>query len=269
MSLTLSPTHDHAGRVDGVSSIGRDITSEVANAEALREAERKMRAAQELAAIGTLTAGLAHEVGTPMNVILGYAQLLEAEASDEGARETAHTIVGQVRRVTGIIETLLNIARPRERRRVSVDLSGIVDTSVAFLSEKLARRHIAVEREEEVSPPVSGDPERLQQLFLNLFLNAADAMPRGGRIRIELRPAGARHVEVRIQDTGSGISEEALPQIFEPFFTTKTRGAGTGLGLAVCKGIVLDHEGEIDVQSEVGKGSEFLIRFPTQLGSAS
>lgn len=262
VSLTLSPTRDHVGGVEGVSSIGRDITAERASERALREAERRMRAAQELAAIGTLTAGLAHEVGTPMNVILGYAQLLEAAAPEEGVRQTARTIVEQVRRVTGIIETLLNIARPHDRRRVSVDLASVLSSSLAFLSERLSRRGITVDREEEPVPALLGDPERLQQLFLNLVLNAADAMPGGGQLRIELRAPASGQVEVRIRDTGTGISEEALPQIFEPFFSTKAKGAGTGLGLAVCKGIVLDHEGEIDVRSELGKGSEFLIRFP-------
>jgi PAS domain S-box-containing protein len=260
--LTISPIRDHREATVGASVIARDVTAELANLNALREAERKVRVAQELASIGTLAAGLAHEVGTPMNVILGYAQMLEGSASDEETRRTARVIAEQVGRVSGIIRTLLNIARPGERKHVQVNLASVVEAAAAFLSEKLSHRNITLERDFEPIPLMWGESERLQQLLLNLFLNAVDAMPHGGILRTQLRATGDGVIELRVADTGSGIPKEALPRVFEPFFTTKARGKGNGLGLAVCKGIVGDHGGEIEVRSETGSGTEFRIRFP-------
>ena len=128
--------------------------------------------------------------------------------------------------------------------------------------EKLSRRDIAVARSLTPAPSIVGDPERLQQLFLNLFLNAADAMPDGGELRVSLAPQGERHVEVRVADSGVGIPADALDRVFEPFFTTKTASEGSGLGLMVARGIVGDHGGSIQVTSQEGEGTEFVIRFP-------
>ncbi len=130
------------------------------------------------------------------------------------------------------------------------------------MSEKLARRQIALSKELGLASSVLGDPERLQQLFLNLVLNAADAMPDGGTLRVELAEAGECDVEVRIADTGAGIQPGDLEHIFEPFFTTKEAGHGNGLGLMVCQGIVADHDGAIEVSSEPGQGTEFRIVLP-------
>jgi len=228
----------------------------------LRQAAMRAKAAEELASIATLVAGLAHEIGTPMGVIQGHAKLLEPEVASEQGRWRLRTIQEQIARISKIIQTLLNMARPGRRRPQPVALEPLLENTLSFVSEKLKRRGIEVVREFEATPTLTGDPERLQQLCLNLFLNAADAMPDGGVLRVSLQPAADGRVELRIADTGTGIAASDLPRIFEPFFTTKPAGEGNGLGLMVVKGIVSDHGGSIDVSSEPGAGSEFRISLP-------
>jgi len=250
------------------AGIMRDLTERRRAAEALHETERRARAAEELASIGTLTAGLAHEVGGPMNVILGYAQMIEDSTSEETVRDRARIIREQVSRISKIIETLLAFARPRQVLKSPVQLQSSLEEVLSFLSEEFRKREVTVEPRFEPVPAIRGDGAKLQQLFLNLFLNAVDAMPEGGKLRVSLESRHPDEVEVRVADTGTGIPAEALAKIFEPFFTSKPRGKGSGLGLAVAKGIVSDHEGRIDVASELGKGTEFLVSFPIEAASA-
>jgi signal transduction histidine kinase len=232
----------------------------------LRLTVSRARVAEELASVGTLVAGLAHEIGTPMGVIQGHAKLLEPAVSSEDALWRLRTIQEQIGRISRIIQTLLNLARPRRSRRVPVALGPLLDTTLAFLSEKLKNRAIRVARDLREAPSISGDPERLQQLFLNLFLNAVDAMPDGGELRVSLASTAEAAVEVRVADTGVGISEADLPHVFEPFFTSKPAGEGNGLGLMVAHGIVKDHDGSISVESEPRCGAEFRIAFPSAVG---
>ena len=228
----------------------------------LRRTRQRARAAEELASIATLSAGLAHEIGTPMGVIQGHAKLLEAAIEDEDARWRLRTIQEQVSRISRIIQTLLNMARPGSPRPMPVALEPLLDGTLSFLSEKLARRGIEVERGYAQVPSIRGDAERLQQLFLNLFLNACDAMPEGGRLGVRLDRDGAGDVCVEVADSGAGIPEGELARIFEPFFTTKAAGEGNGLGLMIAKRIVSEHGGEIEVESRVGEGTAFRISFP-------
>jgi signal transduction histidine kinase len=230
---------------------------------ALRQSRAQALAAEELASIATLVAGLAHEIGTPMGVIQGHAKMLESKLpkDDADARWRLDTIQSQIARISKIIQTLLTMARPRKARRVPVALDGLLQTTLSFVGEKLARCRIEVEQELAPVGSVPGDPERLQQLFLNLFLNAADAMPNGGRLTVTLEP-GQDCALVRVADSGSGIRPEDLDKVFDPFFTTKPAGEGNGLGLMVCKGIVNDHGGAIEVTSELGVGTEFRIMLP-------
>ena len=225
---------------------------------ALQQTTARARAAEELASIATLVAGLAHEIGTPMSVIQGHAKMLEGRVAGEDAKWRLQTIQEQIARISRIIHTLLEIAHPRRSHSEQVDLAALLQQTLAFVSERLQNRGVRVKQVLAPSVAVSGDPERLQQLFLNLFLNAADAMPKGGELRVEL---GEREgsVCVRVADTGVGINPANLERIFEPFYTTKEAGQGNGLGLMVCKGIVADHGGRIDVASEPGAGTEFTI----------
>ena len=228
----------------------------------LRETELRARAAENLASVATLVAGLAHEIGTPMGVIRGHAEALESAVQGEKAQWRARTIRDQIDRISAIIQSLLNIARPRQAVRVPVDLAEVADTAIAFLSEKLGRRDVTVERHYAATPSVRGDPDKLQQLFLNLFLNAIDAMPEGGRLRATIRISAAREIEITISDTGTGIAAADLPHVFTPFFTTKPAGRGSGLGLVVAQDIVADHGGQLDVTSAVDRGTTFTIRLP-------
>jgi signal transduction histidine kinase len=203
-----------------------------------------------------------------MNVILGYAQMIENSTSEETVRDRARIIREQVSRISKIIETLLAFARPRPVLKSPLQLQGSLEEVLIFLSEEFRKREVKVERRFESVAPIRGDGAKLQQLFLNLFLNAVDAMPEGGTLRVSLESCDPDEVEVRVADTGTGIPTEALAKIFEPFFTSKPRGKGSGLGLAVVKGIVSDHDGRIDVATELGKGTEFLVSFPVEATSA-
>jgi len=171
------------------------------------------------------------------------------------------TIQEQTGRISNIIQTLLNMAGPRRAKRQPVSLEPLVETSLSFLGEKFSRHEIRVETSLNSTPSIIGDAERLQQLCLNLFLNAVDAMPDGGELRISLLTTEDQ-VELRIADTGTGIPATSLERIYEPFFTTKSAGEGHGLGLMVAQGIVKEHGGSIEVVSNEGEGTEFVVRFP-------
>jgi signal transduction histidine kinase len=246
-----------------LSQSGRELARilEVQGAE-LRKTTERAQSAERLASIGTLVAGLAHEIGTPMGVIQGHARLLESKLSDERSLWRLHTIQEQIARISKIIQSLLNMARPSRSSRVAVALEPLLENTVAFLEEKLEGRGIEVVRDFGPAPSVSGDPERLQQLFLNLFLNATDAMPDGGQLRLGLQAGDADDILLTVADTGDGIAASDLAQVFDPFFTTKPAGEGNGLGLAVVHGIVTDHGGEVTVSSKPGEGTRFHISLP-------
>jgi signal transduction histidine kinase len=247
-----------------LAASGRRLAHDLQNSDSeLRRTTERARAAERLASVGTLVAGLAHEIGTPMGVIQGHAKLLEPAVEGDAARWRLRTIQEQIGRISRIIQSLLNMARPAAGHRQPVALSPLIDGTLAFLTEKLARRGIETQRQDdEAVPTVRGDPERLQQLFLNLFLNAADAMPKGGTLRIACTRDGDGDVEVRVTDTGEGIPTSQVDRIFDPFFTTKEAGHGNGLGLSVAQGIVADHGGAIEVSRTGPEGTEFRILLP-------
>ena len=246
-----------------------DITARTLANEARKTAEERARHAEELAALGTLLAGLAHDVGTPVNVILGYAQMMQRSLPEGKDRERSRVIAEQAKRVASLIQTLMNVAHPSERIHVPVNIESCLDAALDFVNEKLARRGIEVVRRMDPSLEVRGDPDRLQQAFLNLFINAADAMPQGGELEVSASPSRAAHVEISVRDSGVGIPAENLARIFDPFFTTKPRGEGTGLGLLVTRRIVLEHGGTIDATSEVGTGTCFRIQLPSLVANGS
>lgn len=241
---------------------GKSLTLEVEETHKdLRKTEVRAMEAEQLASTATLISGLAHEIGTPMGVIRGHAEALGGAVEGERAAWRLNMILEQIDRITGIIHALLNMARPRESLSNSVDLSTTLDTTLAFLTEKLRRRRVTVSKDMGNIPEITADPEKLQQVFLNLLINAVDAMPEGGNLSIALAREGAFAV-VRIADTGTGIPSDQLESIFEPFFTTKPAGRGNGLGLVVVKGIMEEQNGSIEVRSEEGVGTEFTVRFP-------
>ena len=245
-----------------LASEGRRLARDYEEQQAeLRSTMDRARAAEELASVATLVAGLAHEIGTPMGVIQGHAKLLEPAVEGEDALWRLRTIQEQIARISNIIQTLLTSARPHATRRVPVDIEALVQSSLAFLRERLTGHRIEVACSLDRVPSVLGDAERLQQLCLNLLLNAADAMPDGGELRVDLS-ADEDNVSIRIADTGQGIEPDALARVFEPFYTTKPAGEGNGLGLMVAKGIAGDHGGAIGVSSVLGEGTEFTVQLP-------
>lgn len=241
----------------------RVFTGLIRDLERLRQAEERARQAEQLAALSTITAGIAHDVGTPMTTILGYAELLERSAPDDKSRDRARHIVDQVRRVTDLLQTLLNIARPRRSEHESIAVADVLDHSVDFFREKLKGRGVVVERDYGPRPTVVGDRDRLEQVFLNLIVNAADAMPDGGTLSVRIERPSDEVVEIGIEDTGVGIAPQHLDRIFDAFYTTKERGKGTGLGLLVSQRIVREHGGTLRVQSDLGKGTRFTITLPS------
>ena len=240
----------------------RGLSREVGvKTEALRETEARAQVAEQLATVGVLAAGLAHEIGTPMGVIRGHAESLSNVVDDERSRWRVDTIIEQIDRITNIMQALLNLARPRAPVIEDVEITSVLETSVSFLGEKLARRGIDVVKNFAEVPPIRGDSEKLQQLFLNLILNGADAMPDGGTLSLSVEREAGNSLRVAIGDTGIGIEPEQLQRIFEPFFTTKAAGEGNGLGLVVARGIALDHGGELSATSS-RNGTEFSLTLP-------
>ena len=232
-----------------------DVTQEKFLEEQLRKTER-------LAELGTLASGMAHEIGTPMNVILGRAELLMRKTTDDAAKRGLETIVTQVERITKIMNQLLSFARKRPVERRAIDLSTIVKDIFDVMQERIKQQNIQTEIHVAPElPDVFADPDQMSQVFLNLVLNACQAMADGGTLKIELHPRH-HHVELIISDTGCGISKEHVSRLFDPFFTTKAVGEGTGLGLTVVHGIIQEHEGSITVESEPGQGTRFHILLP-------
>jgi len=244
-----------SGAVMALEGYTFDVTQE-------RMLERQLRKTERLAELGTLASGMAHEIGTPMNVILGRAELLMRKAQDENTRKGLTTIVMQVERITKIMNQLLSFARKRPSERRAVDLRQVVTDVLDVLQEKVKKQHIQVQREEAADLPLAWvDPDQMSQVLLNLVLNACHAMPDGGTLVFRLHSVD-QGVELSVQDTGCGMSEEDIKKIFDPFFTTKPVGEGTGLGLTVVHGIIQEHEGTIRVNSHPGEGATFMVTLP-------
>jgi signal transduction histidine kinase len=236
------------------------------------ELERSLRQSEKLATIGQLASGLAHEIGTPLNIISGRAELMKRRLEDkEGTQKNLDVILNQTERITKIIQQLLGFVRKKKPEQRPLNPGPLVENTLEFLDEQIQKQKIKVVKElRDHLPAVTGDPDQLQQVFLNLILNAIQSMPQGGELRLIVAPRwvlkegleeGERqYVEICVEDTGVGMGKEVIENIFNPFFTTKERG--TGLGLTVSQGIIQDHEGWIEAKSEVGKGSVFKVYLP-------
>ncbi len=229
--------------------------------------EQQIIQTEKLATIGQLAAGIAHEIGTPLNIISGNAEfvLLDTKESEPGHQELA-TIIEQTKRISTLMRQLLDFARPKVLSLQPTDVNGVLTDVLNFTRVQFKKGDIEVStRLEEGIPKVYGDPALLYQVFLNIVVNAFQAMTKGGALTIrtgaERVMDGRKKVTIEIADTGEGIRPENLEKIFTPFFTTKEPGKGTGLGLAVTRRIVEEHSGTIELKSELGKGTTFTIRF--------
>ena len=222
----------------------------------------QLRRTERVAELGTLASGMAHEIGTPMNVILGRAEYLMDRVTEEPIKRGLRTIITQVERITKVMNQLLSFARRKAPQRIPLDLRTVIEDGMEMFQERLARNQIRIKMEmAEPCPMVLADADQMSQVLLNLVMNALHAMPEGGTLRVGLeleRPM----VKLTIVDTGHGIPSEAIGNIYDPFFTTKEFGKGTGLGLTVVKGIIEEHQGSIVVESEEGKGTRFTVLLP-------
>ncbi len=231
------------------------------------EAEERIVHADKLSSLGLLAAGVAHEVNTPLAVISSYSQML-AERFSKDSTESAMLgkVTEQTFRASEIVNSLLDFSRTSSPAMEPCDLNNAIEGSLELVRRQLQRSSIVVERDLCADPVIRASRGKLQQIFLNLFLNARDAMPTGGSLRIASRIVGTSHdtpsVQVSVTDSGVGMNAETLRQIFGPFYTTKEPGRGTGLGLAVTYGIVGEHSGTITAESKLGAGTSIIVTFP-------
>ncbi len=227
------------------------------------ELERRLVQADKMSSIGVLAAGVAHEVNTPLAVISTYAQMLAKQISgDEQKAKLLDKIAKQTFRASEIVNSLLNFSRTSTTEFVEVDLNKIIRETLSLIEHQLGKSGIEISLNlEESLPGVKGNSGKLQQVFLNLFLNARDAMEQGGRLTVKTWNADG-FARIDVSDNGQGIAPEHLERIYDPFFTTKGARKGTGLGLSVTYGIVREHGGTIEVESRLAAGSRFHLELP-------
>ncbi len=227
------------------------------------ELEQRLVQADRLSSIGLLAAGVAHEVNTPLAVISTYAQMLAKQVADDSQKSVIlEKIAKQTFRASEIVNSLLNFSRASATAFGELGLNRVVQETLSLLEHQLQKSGIQVVQSlDSALPPVEGNAGKLQQVFLNLFLNARDAMPGGGTLEVRTWAEDAR-VKVEISDTGRGIAPEHLHRIYDPFFTTKTARKGTGLGLSVSYGIIQEHDGSIEAFNRKSGGAVFHIELP-------
>jgi len=256
--IAKTPLLDNRLNPYGTVIVFEDITDRI-------NLQQQLVTSEKLASIGLLSAGVAHEINTPLTGISSYVQMLQKKITDVHFAQILEKIETQTDRVSRIIKNLLSFARnPSDLAFHRVNLKEILQEIISLIDYKLKTMNIRLELDLAPLKPIWAQGERLQQVFINIILNAIDAMPEGGLLRIDLAESGAEAV-IRISDTGHGIKDQHLPHIFDPFFTTKGVGKGTGLGLSISYAIVQEHEGRISVESEVGKGTTFVIAIPRDL----
>nr|MCU0255675.1 ATP-binding protein [Vicinamibacterales bacterium] len=256
VNAAVAPLRTPDGKVAGTIVIVEDTTARV-------KLEEQLQISEKMASIGLLAAGVAHEVNTPLTGISSYTQMLLEQAEvDDPRTPLLQKIERQTFRAAKIVNGLLNLARPAQTEFGPVDVNAVINDVIALLEHQLRGARIQVRRELSPTPPVVlGIEHKLQQVFLNLLLNARDAMPSGGWLSVSSRVEDGR-VVVEVGDTGAGIAQEHLSRIYDPFFTTKPIGQGTGLGLAITYGIVQEHHGTITCRSSAGQGTTFVIDLP-------
>ena len=256
VNAATAPLRTPDGSSAGTIIILENITERV-------QLEEQLQISEKMASIGLLAAGVAHEVNTPLTGISSYTQmLLEGAESEDPKTRLLEKIERQTFRAAKIVNGLLNLARPARAETGPVDVNAVINDVLSLLEHQLKASHIGVRKELGTPAPIAlGLDYKLQQVLLNLVLNARDAMPKGGWLTIQTRPDGDRAV-IEIGDTGSGISDEDLSRIYDPFFTTKSLGRGTGLGLSITYGIVQEHGGTIECESVRDQGTTFRIELP-------
>jgi two-component system NtrC family sensor kinase len=256
VNLSATSLVDKVGHTRGTLIMIDNITDRIRLEDQLIQNDK-------LTSIGLLAAGVAHEVNTPLAVISSYSQMLRKEMSPDDPRfKLLEKITKQTFRASEIVNSLLNFSRSNATEFTEIDIHQVINETLSLLEHQFKGARIHVYRVLEAENPVTfGNGGKLQQVFLNLFVNARDAMPEGGELRVFTEIMDSK-LEIIVQDTGVGISREHIKKIYDPFFTTKAAGKGTGLGLSVSYGIVQEHSGMISVESKPGVGTSFRLEFP-------
>ncbi|MFX0208998.1 MAG: cache domain-containing protein, partial [Candidatus Hodarchaeota archaeon] len=262
-----------------VKTMRKDEIAELAEtfnlmASSLRERDERLKEytqqqimkSERLATLGQLAAGVAHEINNPLGTISIYTQMIldELGKDNDSCRESLQVVMKQTNRAGRIVKDLLEFARQSEPEMRPLNINDILRKAIAITTHpaELQNIRLAIKLAPEL-PDIQGDSDKLQQVFVNIIINAIQAMPEGGELNFNTRITDdSKGIEIEISDTGCGIPQEHLSKLFDPFFSTKSTGEGTGLGLSVSLGIVQRHNGTIDVKSKVGEGSTFIVRFP-------
>lgn len=260
VSLSCAVMRDVEGKIVGVLAVARDLRE-------MRLLQQQLIQSGKLAAVGELATGVAHELNQPLQIIRGYAQTVQefyqaGDVIDKELLADLHKIVEGTGRMMRIIDHLRAFARQENGQFTLVQLNTVVENALLFVAQQLRNQNIEIVTALQAAlPHVRADPHQLEQVLLNLFSNARDAMPGGGQVLVRTE-GRAQHVVLQVRDSGSGIPEQVRERIFEPFFTTKAVGQGTGLGLSISYNIVKKHRGELLVASEPGQGTTFTIMLP-------
>ena len=255
--LTSFPIKDDRGRVRYVIEITKDVTDR-------KRLEQQLLHTERLASMGTLASSLAHEINNPLSVILGFTQdlLTEIDAGDERSA-SLKIIEAEAIRCGRVLQRLLHFARAHPPEMSEVELEKVLQSVATLIRPQAKKSGVEVRLKlPKLLPVLQGDPHQLEQLFLNLVLNALQAMPGGGKLSLQAEPEKGQ-LRTVVADTGSGIDPADLPRVFDPFFSRKGE-AGTGLGLAICQRIVAAHGGTITLESEPGKGTRAVVMFPVK-----
>ncbi|MFA6034417.1 MAG: ATP-binding protein, partial [Myxococcota bacterium] len=252
----FSPMKDHLNQTVGIVAVGRDLTERM-------KFEAELMQSQKLAALGVMAGGIAHEIRNPLAICSSAAQfLMDENISPKLSRECAERVRVGIDRASAIIENLLKFAHPQSDKMNLVNMASLLKETVSLIGHHALVHKIAVELVLPDEPlVVDGVATLLQQVFMNLLLNAVSAMPDGGLLKVEGR-ASQGEVIITVSDTGCGIPQSNMERIFDPFFTTSPVGKGAGLGLSICYSIVKKHNGTIEVESRQGKQTVFTIRLP-------
>jgi signal transduction histidine kinase len=278
-NLVTYPLKDKHGKVAQVIEVGSDLTAELSSRwenriKAVKDNLKKLIQEDRMISLGKLVASSVHEINNPIQGLLTFSHLMlntleEGEPSPkdlENFKEHLRLMSRELERCGDIVTGLLSFSRQTERAFSNVDLNEILEQVIALTHHKMEVQDVELSTKISPRPLVlNGDINQLQQCFLNLIFNSIEAMPEGGKLSILSKPdKDGKNAMVEIRDTGCGIPEESMGHIFDPFFTTKGEGEGTGLGLSIVYGIVRNHGGEIKVESQVGKGSAFVLNFPVE-----
>jgi two-component system NtrC family sensor kinase len=252
------------GKIEAADEDLKRVNEELrqANKELIERQEQLVRS-EKLASIGKLAAGVAHEINNPLTGVLTFSHLLlDDTEKDDPKREDLEVIIKETERCRDIVKGLLDYSRQTEPQKVSVGMNGIIKKTLSLLEHQAAFRNIKITREfDNDLPQIMIDKDKMQQVLVNLLTNAQEAMPEGGSIAITTtKTEDGKYIEMKFADTGCGIPENEVSKLFDPFYSTKE--LGTGLGLSITQGIITSHKGTIEVQSEEGKGTTFIIRLP-------